>query len=85
MAVLVDNRYEIQTWTLVEEISLFDIQYTQMRVSERLDGRLLCHYSGLTVPRESFFAVVHDGQVIILHTQAVYLSSTVLIKRKPEL
>lgn len=56
-----------------------------MRVSKRFDGRLLCHYSGLTVPRESFIAVVHDGQVIILHSQAVYLSITVLIKRKSEL
>ena len=55
-----------------------------MYVAKLLDRRVTCHDGGLTVFGKRSRAVMHDGLVVVLHTQTVNLSVAVPIKCKLE-
>lgn len=55
-----------------------------MCVAKPLNRRVTSHYGWQTVFGKRFRTVVHDGLVVVLHTQTVNLSVAITIKRKLE-
>ena len=77
-------RKTCHTGAVVEQVGLLDVQWAESRVAKRVDPAGLAHNGGPVVLGERLGVVVHHGEVVVRHAQAVNLHRAVLVERELE-